>query len=153
MNVTHDLANKYEKYDEDGIKFTYVRFPVDDFASENLSVYFTKGVKFIEDALSENTTNVVLVHWFQGISRSATMLCAYLISKYSLFWNVIETKNYAFHEAIDHIKNTRYVMPNAGFKKQLYHYQVNTIAKYDLPKGANAKYYHKGIEIPDEYKK
>lgn len=59
VNVTHDLANKY---DEDGIKFTYVRFPVDDFASENLSVYFTKGVKFIEDALSENTTNVVLVH-------------------------------------------------------------------------------------------
>ena len=40
-------------------------------------------------------------------------------------------------------------MPNAGFKKQLYQYQVRVTGRYDLPKGANPKYYQKGMTVPD----
>ena len=134
VNVTDNLVSKYPD------EFKYANYPVDDFASEDLGIYFDEATKFISDALSENEENRVLVHCFQGVSRSATIMTAFLIFKDKI----------PFHEAIEKIKKNRYIMPNAGFKKQLYHYQVRITGNYELPKKSNPKYYQKGLELPSE---
>ncbi|KAF9005997.1 protein-tyrosine phosphatase-like protein, partial [Cyathus striatus] len=64
----------------------------------------------IRQALEENTTNKVLVHCFQGISRSATVVCAYIIA----------TEYKHASEAVEFVQSRRgIVCPNLGFRTQL----------------------------------
>ncbi|RDB23888.1 Tyrosine-protein phosphatase yvh1 [Hypsizygus marmoreus] len=66
--------------------------------------------EFITSALAVNETNKVLVHCFQGISRSAAIVCAYLIA----------TNGMLAHEAVAHTQSKRgIVCPNLSFRKQL----------------------------------
>ncbi|KZT25269.1 phosphatases II [Neolentinus lepideus HHB14362 ss-1] len=66
--------------------------------------------EFIKNALESNKKNKVLVHCFQGISRSATVVCAYLIA----------TLGMSHTKSISFVKGKRgIVSPNAGFVKQL----------------------------------
>jgi len=55
----------------------------------------------------------ILVHCFAGISRSSTIVIAYLIDKH----------DFAFDNALYYVKEKRHcVNPNAGFKEQLRSY-------------------------------
>ncbi|KAI0056047.1 phosphatases II [Artomyces pyxidatus] len=65
---------------------------------------------FIRDALAENESNVVMVHCFMGVSRSATVVCAYLVA----------TANMTATDALSAVKERRSVVnPNFGFVRQL----------------------------------
>ena len=75
-----------------------MEWPVDDFPDQDIGQYFDEAVKFINDALEEKESNVVLVHCLQGKSRSASIICAYLINKLQL----------NFQEAIDEVRKVRY---------------------------------------------
>lgn len=56
-----------------------------DMTRENILEHFTECIKFIEDALKDpEATNGVLVHCFYGVSRSATIVIAYLMKKHSI---------------------------------------------------------------------
>lgn len=56
-----------------------------DMARENIIEHFTDCINFIESALKNpNGSNAVLIHCFYGVSRSATILIAYLMKKYSI---------------------------------------------------------------------
>ncbi|KAG6828922.1 hypothetical protein H0H92_006308 [Tricholoma furcatifolium] len=68
---------------------------------------------FITSALAENEENKILVHCFQGISRSATVVIAYLIASSGM----------PAGEATVHIQSKRgIVCPNSGFRRQLEKY-------------------------------
>jgi dual specificity phosphatase 12 len=54
-----------------------------DMARENILEHFAECLSFIEEALSD-PKNAVLVHCFYGVSRSATIVIAYLMKKYSI---------------------------------------------------------------------
>ncbi|PFH51939.1 hypothetical protein AMATHDRAFT_141329 [Amanita thiersii Skay4041] len=83
---------------------------VADRAEANLLEKLDTTTSFIRAALNENDTNVVLVHCLMGISRSATVLCAYLIA----------TKNMKVDQAINYVQSKRPIIsPNTGFKEQL----------------------------------
>ncbi|KAE9392516.1 phosphatases II [Gymnopus androsaceus JB14] len=72
--------------------------------------HLDETTRFVKAALKENVTNVVLIHCFQGISRSATVVCAYLIS----------TEDMTAMESITFVRSKhRQVSPNNGFRKQL----------------------------------
>lgn len=85
----------------------YDRFIIQDNNESDISQYFERGIAFIEKNLMRNEN--VLVHCYAGVSRSVTIVAAYLIKKYK-----INSEN-----ALSIINNKRKISPNKGFLKQL----------------------------------
>uniref|UniRef100_A0A667ZDF8 Dual specificity protein phosphatase n=1 Tax=Myripristis murdjan TaxID=586833 RepID=A0A667ZDF8_9TELE len=75
----------------------------------NLSPFFTDAAAFIHNALLQQ--GKVLVHCARGISRSATLVLAFLMIKERL----------TLVEAIKAVCGHRNILPNAGFLDQLRH--------------------------------
>ncbi|KAJ7576925.1 protein-tyrosine phosphatase-like protein [Mycena floridula] len=84
-----------------------------DNPDSDLLSHFDVTTEFIRAALAENETNKVLVHCFQGISRSATIVCAYLVA----------TDGLEAIKSIEFVQRKRgIVSPNNGFRRQLVEY-------------------------------
>ena len=82
-----------------------------NFQHNNISKYFSQTNNFIENAIKKNEN--IYVHCIAGVSRSATIICAYLIWKY----------NMTVDEAINKIRLNRPIInPNIYFKEQLNNY-------------------------------
>jgi len=90
-----------------------LHLPLPDLAEANILEHLDATTTFITAVLEENKTNKVLVHCMQGISRSATVVCAYLIA----------TTELGAEESIAHVQSIRgIVCPNNGFRQQLEQY-------------------------------
>jgi protein-tyrosine phosphatase len=86
----------------------YRRIHVDDTEDSDLAAYFDRAIDFIEQARASEGR--VLVHCVAGISRSPTVVAAYLI----------RTRGYTVAEALQTIRKTgRFVQPNRAFLLQL----------------------------------
>jgi len=108
MKVTHivivheSLKPLYPK------NFKYLILEANDGEKQNLLEYFKEVIQFIEDARQQNGT--VLVHCTAGKSRSAAMICAYIMYK----------KKVTCEVAMKYMKKRRPIVePNIGFMKQL----------------------------------
>lgn len=78
-----------------------------DTPKENILAHFNDSYEFIDNGVQNGC---VLVHCFQGVSRSATLVIAYIMRKYQL----------SFAEAYKRVKRKRkLVHPNPGFVSQL----------------------------------
>jgi dual specificity phosphatase 12 len=89
------------------LKHFHIR--TEDHPNENLVKWFEEGVRWIDQALNEEDGGV-FVHCAMGKSRSATLVCAYLIWKYHI----------SPVEALEQLCEGRPVCdPNPGFKEQL----------------------------------
>ncbi|KAI0810967.1 protein-tyrosine phosphatase-like protein, partial [Irpex lacteus] len=85
-----------------------------DTSTANILRHLEQTTEFITAALQENETNKVLVHCLMGISRSATVVCAYLIAAH----------NMTADEALDLVREKRTIAcPNLGFRLQLETYE------------------------------
>ncbi|KAF9480500.1 phosphatases II [Pholiota conissans] len=94
-----------------------LHIPVVDKSDADILQYLDRTTEFILQALEENETNKVLVHCLQGISRSATVVCAYLVA----------TTEKTAIESIAHVQSIRgIVCPNIGFRTQLEQYSPFT---------------------------
>ncbi|KAL5074990.1 hypothetical protein RYX36_013974 [Vicia faba] len=88
--------------------FTYKNFFVCDTENSNISLLFEEACDFIEDV--ERAGQGILVHCFEGKSRSVTVVLAYLMLR----------KNYTLLEAWNVMKKVhRRAQPNDGFGKIL----------------------------------
>jgi len=74
VNAAHELPNYFPN------KFYYLSLNLHDRPDEDIHHILEPSRKFIESALA-NPTNVVLVHCFMGMSRSASVVTYYLMSK------------------------------------------------------------------------
>ncbi|CAD8080220.1 unnamed protein product [Paramecium sonneborni] len=84
---------------------------IDDDDYEDIYKYFEKTNKFIQDNLKKGN---VLVHCMAGISRSATIIIAYIM------WS--QKKSY--QESLNFVTEMRdIVYPNKGFRDQLKEYE------------------------------
>ncbi|KAL6096439.1 dual specificity protein phosphatase 26 [Pungitius pungitius] len=90
-----------------GMRVTYHGIEAHDSPSFDMSVNFYPASDFIHRALAGGGT--VLVHCAVGVSRSATLVLAYLMIR----------QNLTLVEAIKTVKDHRGVIPNRGFLRQL----------------------------------
>lgn len=85
-----------------------LRIQITDRPDVDILIHLERTTEFLRLALEE-PTNKVLVHCFQGVSRSATVVCAYLTST-----------GMTAKEAVKFVKSKRgIVRPNTGFTRQL----------------------------------
>lgn len=109
IDIIISLVNESNEYN----KIKYHKFPIEDNRSENISLLFEQTNKLIHNALDEKKN--ILVHCHNGVSRSVTIILAYLL-----------TTNLSLREAFYLVKNNRtstFTRPNVGFAKQLIKYE------------------------------
>ncbi|CAF0831825.1 unnamed protein product [Didymodactylos carnosus] len=103
--------------DKEG-SYTVLNIQAADSIEQNLSQHFEKCIDFIHAARLDGKD--VLVHCQAGISRSATIVLAYLMT----------IMDYDFDKAMQIVRGARdYIYPNYGFCEQLKKYQTNDIKK------------------------
>ncbi|CAG0890823.1 unnamed protein product [Cyprideis torosa] len=100
------MVNTGKRYYQD-TDVLYLGFRVTDYPSSDLSRHFDEAADFIDNCL--RTGGKILVHCVMGISRSATLVVAYLMIK----------RNMPATEAIRLVRSKRDVRPNEGFLKQI----------------------------------
>ena len=110
INLTSNVENKFEPI------ITYKQILIYDLPNQNIMEHFQSSYEFIENAFRQNEKNCVLVHCNAGVSRSATIVIAYLMQK-KLF-------RY-YRDAFEYVKAKRpKICPNYGFVKQLMSLQI-----------------------------
>ena len=116
VNCTNVFPNYHEK---NGI--TYCRIAINDECGANILVYLEGTAEFIHHHISKRQS--VLVHCQLGMSRSATIVIAYLMKYTSM------SRLDAFH----HVKMRRpMIRPNAGFCNQLEIYEQSLGPRYTI---------------------
>jgi protein-tyrosine phosphatase len=108
------LSNRNSKIlvDDEIIPLKYLRIDIADDPSANISKYFRECIDFIENVRSTNGR--IYVHCQAGISRSVTIVIAYLMNSQKI----------SYKQALDLVKERRpNVKPNYGFTKQLQEFE------------------------------
>uniref|UniRef100_A0A3Q1JQS5 Dual specificity protein phosphatase n=1 Tax=Anabas testudineus TaxID=64144 RepID=A0A3Q1JQS5_ANATE len=107
LNAAHGRMHCQGSHDFYGSTVDYYGVPADDSPSFDLSCYFFPSAEFIQNAL--DTAARVFVHCAVGVSRSASLVLAYLMIHH----------HYTLLDAISKVKERRWIFPNTGFLKQL----------------------------------
>ena len=130
LTLIGDESPDYEK----GL-FEREKLYVDDISREDLFKHFRFSIEFIEESKK------IYIHCFAGMSRSATIVIAYLMWKNHL----------KFNDAFNFVKEKRKcIEPNNGFIIQLRYFDILLNENnYDLRK-IN---FFKGLNLRDLYEK
>ncbi|EKM50670.1 uncharacterized protein PHACADRAFT_54994, partial [Phanerochaete carnosa HHB-10118-sp] len=110
LGVTHvvSVLEIPPAYTQGALKTLHVR--IEDSFRTDILQHLDGTTEFIKSALEENESNKVLVHCLMGISRSTTVVCAYLIA----------TNAVTATEAVAFVTKRRNIAsPNIGFRSQL----------------------------------
>ena len=131
--ITHILMIGYylcELYPND---FQYGNIEIEDDERENIFKYFYTCINFIE------SSKICYVHCQAGISRSASIVIAYVMYKFKLNYD----------DAYEYVKDKRfYISPNLGFVLQLEDlHKVLQYCHYDMERfrKINKQLYAKNI--------
>jgi dual specificity MAP kinase phosphatase len=118
LGVTHVInvtANLPLHFEAEGIR--YLRLPASDSGSQNLRQYFAEAIDFIDAARASKGR--VLVHCQAGVSRSPTIVLAYLIARSQL----------SLSDAFTLVKDRRSIVaPNINFMGQLLEFEQTALA-------------------------
>ncbi|KAJ3834452.1 protein-tyrosine phosphatase-like protein [Lentinula raphanica] len=99
---------------------------VEDFPFAELAAHLPTTTGFIQNAFRTSPDSRVLVHCVEGISRSVSVVAAFLMAQYG--WTP--------KEAVGYVKEKRTIAnPNFGFVKQLYEYGREGLGRRSLVEG------------------
>ncbi|XP_030630723.1 dual specificity protein phosphatase 26 [Chanos chanos] len=108
LNAAHGRMHCQGSHEFYGSCIDYHGVPAEDSPAFDLSPYLCPSAEFIHNALT-SPAGRILVHCAVGVSRSATLVLAYLMIYH----------NFPLLEAIKKVKENRWIFPNRGFLKQL----------------------------------
>ncbi|KAF6263441.1 protein-tyrosine phosphatase-like protein [Scenedesmus sp. NREL 46B-D3] len=109
--ITHILQAGAELAPSHPEQFIYKRLSVSDEEDEDLVAVLKEASEFIDEG---RKSGAVLVHCAQGISRSAAVLTAYLMTH----------ARFSFQTALSHVQQARpNADPNQGFRLQLQEFE------------------------------
>jgi atypical dual specificity phosphatase len=92
----------------------HLNLPVDDAMSSDMTYYFARTVEWMKNAMEEDENANVVVHCVCGVSRSPTIVVAYLMA----------TQGMSLSDSLSHVKAKRVIScPNSGFMSQLADYE------------------------------
>lgn len=95
-----------------------LNLPAADVQEQDLEQYFEKAIDFIHQARVAHEN--ILVHCYAGISRSATIVLAYLMT----------IGDYDVEKALQIVKGARgFIQPNPGFLSQLKKYHARDVKR------------------------
>mmetsp|Transcript_20579 Transcript_20579/g.28875 ORF Transcript_20579/g.28875 Transcript_20579/m.28875 type:complete len:320 (-) Transcript_20579:58-1017(-) len=101
LTIHHSMKPVYPQH------FVYMCIEAEDVSYQNLFEHFKDAIEFIDHGRKEGP---VLVHCAAGVSRSATLVIAYVMYKLQL----------SFPSALEYVRNKRRIIsPNSGFLRQL----------------------------------
>lgn len=131
QGITHVISvfnGAWETYPEN---FKYKIIHINDDTWTNIGKYFDESNEFIEMALND-PKNKIMIHCHRGISRSVTLLSAYLLWKRNCDKKIpFEFIDDAVNDVINYIQQRRSIAkPNIGFIKCLVKY-VCKLNDYD----------------------
>jgi len=113
LNITFECCNCHE---DKGVK--YLKISILDEPDKNIHQFFSQAYDFINEALSEDSDNKVLIHCAMGKSRSATITIMYLMKKFS----------WGYEKAFEFVKRKREIIePNEGFIEKLQDFEKNQL--------------------------
>jgi len=90
-----------------GVGIQFLGVPAIDLKWYPICNHFQEASNFIDEVIQSK--GIVLVHCVQGISRSATLVLAYLIMK----------RKMTIQQAMEAVRSKRSIAPNEGFVQQL----------------------------------
>ncbi|XP_041938132.1 dual specificity protein phosphatase 13-like [Alosa sapidissima] len=108
LNAAHGKMYSQGSHQFYGSTMEYHGVPADDSPSFNLSRYFQSSADYIHQALNSPGARVI-VHCAVGVSRSASLVLAYLMIHH----------HFTLVDAIRKVMESRWIFPNRGFLKQL----------------------------------
>ena len=125
---------------------TYLCVEADDVDGYDITQHFQTCCQFIHDARVEDSNNV-LVHCESGVSRSVTIIIAYLLMVTEHSWTDILT-------ALRQVRPS--ATPNKGFKEQLSSFQASALQEerslFASKYGSNSLNDHQHIQtLLDQY--
>ena len=107
LNMASELDNVFEN------EFSYLKIGIDDLSTESLVPVLEQAIQFINSARGEQGR--VLVHCAMGISRSTSVVIAYLVKEHQM----------SVDSSIKLLKQKRScINPNRGFLEQLSLYET-----------------------------
>ncbi|KAH0517223.1 Dual specificity protein phosphatase 26 [Microtus ochrogaster] len=113
LGITHVLNASHSRWRGtpeayEGLGIRYLGVEAHDSPAFDMSIHFQTAADFIHRALSQ-PGGKILVHCAVGVSRSATLVLAYLMLYH----------HFTLVEAIKKVKDHRGIIPNRGFLRQL----------------------------------
>ncbi|GBC16542.2 dual specificity protein phosphatase 14-like [Rhizophagus irregularis DAOM 181602=DAOM 197198] len=118
--ITYCISQKYPDW-----KPKYLRLYVSDDPKGKISKFFEVSNAFIHEANQEGGR--VLIHCWAGVSRSATLVLAYLLKQ-----------GLTYLDAFNHLKKRRSIIePNSGFCLQLTKYEIELLKAQGIPINGN----------------
>ncbi|XP_077439063.1 LOW QUALITY PROTEIN: dual specificity protein phosphatase 13A-like [Vanacampus margaritifer] len=119
LNASHGKLCCKGSDDFYGTTVKYYGVPANDLPTFDLSPFFYPAAAFIDRALTSGGR--ILVHCAVGVSRSATLVLAYLMIQHHL----------SLLSAIKCVQQKRWIFPNRGFLQQLMRLQQSLQSKGD----------------------
>ncbi|XP_044283813.1 dual specificity protein phosphatase 22-A-like isoform X2 [Varanus komodoensis] len=100
---------------------TYLCISASDSSNQNLMQHFKECIRFVHECRLHG--GGCLIHCLAGVSRSTTILVAYLMTVTSLGWEECLTATKAVRS---------YVSPNFGFQEQLQEYEMTLLKESEF---------------------
>jgi atypical dual specificity phosphatase len=114
LGITHVVSVVNDPWHRYPPHIRHMRLPIHDLPTSDIGGYFDNCVAWMKRALDKDEDARVMVHCMWGMSRSASVVIAYMMA----------TRRTSLSQSLVHVKGKRRVVrPNHGFLDQLKCYE------------------------------